>query len=193
MSDPPPPPTNPPPTPPPPSQLNAAIFNALPIPGLDGFQMLLHCIEAARGEKFRGKVMDIVTVSSALVFFYLFSSVLLSEVGFGHVSLVKFLGAIAKCGAVSLAVLFVYGLKLVFDEEAEEAEKKKEKKLGTREEGKGTIGSLFGARTHTSRKGSEGKPPRKERSGKNDAAGDEGWLKRLIGRLFNGKQSSAQN
>eukprot|EP00962_Isochrysis_galbana_P011828 scaffold3342_cov135-Isochrysis_galbana.AAC.1 len=118
--------------------------------------------------------MDIVTVSSALVFFYLFSSVLLSEVGFGHVSLVKFLGAIAKCGAVSLAVLFVYGLKLVFDEEAEEAEKKKEKKLGTREEGKGTIGSLFGARTHTYRKGSEGKPPRKERSGKNDAAGDEG-------------------
>ena len=72
-------------------QVNLAVFNALPIPGLDGFQFLLLGVEALRGEKIGRRARNVIDSTAGFLFLYLVSNVIISDAGFGRISPSDFL------------------------------------------------------------------------------------------------------
>ena len=66
--------------------LNLAVFNTLPLPGLDGFQLLVLALEASLGRRLRDEVKSGLNFAALLVFIYAFSSALYSDLqGLGPV------------------------------------------------------------------------------------------------------------
>ncbi|EOD10277.1 hypothetical protein EMIHUDRAFT_452737 [Emiliania huxleyi CCMP1516] len=61
--------------------VNLAVFNALPLPGLDGFQLLLLAVEARRGRKLDEGTRATIDAATAALFLVLVTRVLLSDVG----------------------------------------------------------------------------------------------------------------
>jgi len=61
--------------------VNLAVFNSLPIPGLDGFQLLVLAIEALRGDRLPDRTKSIVNGVATVLLLYVASSTLVADVG----------------------------------------------------------------------------------------------------------------
>jgi Zn-dependent protease len=60
--------------------LNLAVFNALPLPGLDGWQLSVLALESARRKPLPAALKDSFNAIAALLFLLAFSKVVVSDV-----------------------------------------------------------------------------------------------------------------
>lgn len=92
--------------------LNLAVFNTLPLPGLDGFQLLLLSAEAALGRKLGDDFKAALNFASLLLFVGGFSTVLLGDLaalGPAGSAFASGVRAALTSGAVAIALLALLG------------------------------------------------------------------------------------
>jgi hypothetical protein len=166
----------------------------LPIPGLDGFQLLLLGVEALRGEKIDRKARNAIDSSAGFLFLYLVSNVLISDAGLGRISPGSFLLTLA---VTQLGFAGAEAVVARLEGEGGTAEKaatgkgRGGSKTGDKE-GRGS--NFFGKRIQAGRGANADTPTRGGRSRKSNASGggDENVLRRLTRRLANNTRSSVQ-
>ena len=106
--------------------LNLAVFNALPLPGLDGFQLLLLGVEGATRRRLPDAFKETASLLAGLLFVFAFARVLLSDlagaaaapaVGAPLAAIGGALGRAAKelGPSAALGLLFVIGVRQVRD------------------------------------------------------------------------------
>ncbi len=97
--------------------INLAVFNALPIPGLDGFLFLTFGAEAARGKKIPEVVKEALQGASSLLFLAVFARVLLSDLGASAGAVGTVPGYLLSGAAVGLISARVGAFLLASDDE----------------------------------------------------------------------------
>ena len=92
--------------------LNLAVFNTLPLPGLDGFQLLLLSAEAALGRKLNDDIKAAINIGSLLLFVGGFSTVLLGDItalGPGGSAFASGARSALTSGGIAIALLTLLG------------------------------------------------------------------------------------